>query len=120
VTVAEALFPDVTVFPWASLTLATTAPMVVSAIAPDGWVVMRSFVAVEWVMVKALEATDVRPLEAKVRTLLVPTSSIPRALKVATPDDADTDVVPDSVPSPVVIETVTVAVALFPDVTVFP
>ena len=86
----------------------------------DGWLVMASCVAVEWVMVKALEAIEVRPVEANVSNLLVPDVLMLKSLNVATPDDAVTDVVPDSVPSPVVIETVTVAEALFPDVMVLP
>ena len=98
--------------------------MVDPATVLDGWLVMASFVAVEWVMANALEAADVSALpltvDANVSTLSVPTSLILRSLKVATPDDAVTDVVPDSVPSPVVSDAVTVAVAPPPDVTGFP
>ena len=71
-------------------------------------------------MVKALEAIEVRPLEANASNLLAPDVLMLKSLNVATPADADTDVVPDSVPSPVVRDAVTVAVAPPPDVTGFP
>src|SRR5438132_597514 len=70
-------------------------------LAPDaGWLVKASWVAVPAVMLKAVLVAPVSPLLDAARVYPVPDLLMDRSLKVATPPDAATVSVPDSVPPP--------------------
>src|SRR5512132_130895 len=120
VTLAVALGPVVTVLLNWSCTVTRTGEMDTPAVAFVGWVVNASFAAAAWLMLNAVDAAAVSGGEAAVRVYPVPTLSMERLEKVATPFTADTVVVPDSVPAPGLIPmaTVTLAVELGPVVTV--
>src|SRR6185436_17536275 len=122
VPMATVTFADelVTVLPNASCTVTCTAGlMALPAVALVGCTVKASRLAVDGLMLNEVEVAPVRAPDAAVRLKPVPALSMDRLENVATPLDAATVWVPDSVPPPglVPMATVTFAVEL---VTVFP
>src|SRR5437868_2069480 len=105
----------VTVLLNASCTVTCTAgEMETPAVAFVGWVVKASLEAAAGLTLNPAEVAPASAPDAAVRVYPVPTLSMDRLENVATPDDADTVVVPDSAPPPGLVPIATVMLAAEP------
>src|SRR5207237_1144192 len=86
----------------------TEGAMFAPAVALVGWVVKASFDAAAALMLNPAEVAEVSGADAAVSVYPVPTLSMERLEKVATPLTAATVVVPDSVPPPGLVPIATV------------
>src|SRR5436853_242008 len=78
----------------------TEGEMATPAVAFVGWVVKASLEAAAGLTLNPADVAPASAPDAAVRVYPVPTLSMDRLENVATPDDADTVVVPDSAPPP--------------------
>src|SRR3954466_8042428 len=103
----------VTVLLKASCTVTCTAGAIATpAVAVAGWTVKASFEADAGLTLNPAEVAPVSDADAAVSVYPVPTLSMDRLEKVATPLAADTVAVPDSVPPPGLVPIATVMLAV--------